>query len=82
MKTGRRKSMLIKTKLEIQKKIENGASKKDTGNEYGINKSVISRIRGNKENYEQFATQSMKLPACRKQLQNRIFENIENTLYK
>lgn len=82
MSTRRRKSISIKSKLQILKKIDDGAKIKDICNEYGIHKSVVSKIRQNKENLNNFATRSMRLSSSRKQLQVRKFEQIEDKLYK
>lgn len=77
-----RNSISIKKKLEIILKKESGMKSKDICNLYGIHKSVLTRIVQNKENLEEFACKSLKLSSSRKQIHQRKFENVEDSLYK
>lgn len=54
----KRSSLTILQKVEILEKIQKGQKAKLLCEEYSVNKTVISRIKKNKENIESFASKS------------------------
>lgn len=77
----RRNSISLKDKLAILKELEDGKIVKDICTKYKVHKSTISRIKGNKENLEEYASKTYVNQKKIKRMKTTKYEEVDDRVY-